>query len=146
MDNQYYPGNQSYRSTQSQGTSEGLYTPMTSSRPIVTHYTYPQQSETSRTIHANGEYSNNQRIKYWWEPSGPFKPYRTTYQDYGPGTNLSYRRPKNYLTQPYIYHDPHGVLRPPVTDTDPNKYAYEVPHKLDASPYASVNASPRRTY
>ncbi|CAF4842995.1 unnamed protein product, partial [Rotaria sp. Silwood2] len=64
MNNQYYPGNQTNRSIES-GRNNQDFNQLTSvSRPVVTHYIYPEQLSTPRTTtNINGQYSNNQRNK-----------------------------------------------------------------------------------
>ncbi|CAF2537772.1 unnamed protein product [Rotaria sp. Silwood2] len=134
MNNQYYPGNQTNRSIES-GRNNQDFNQLTSvSRPVVTHYIYPEQLSTPRTTtNINGQYSNNQRNKYWWESSGPFQPYRTTYQDYGDGKTLNYRTPDIHITQPYFYHELRGIYRPP--ESDPNRFDFDVPPSLNTSRY-----------
>ncbi|CAF0863872.1 unnamed protein product [Rotaria sordida] len=141
MDNQYYTGNQTNRSIESGTNDQNYYMPPTVSRPIVTHYIYPEQLSTPRTTNINSQYTNSPRNKDWWGSSGPFDPYRTTYQDYGQGKILNYRKPHSHLTQPYFYQELQGIYRPP--DSNSNRTDFYVPPSLNTSQYSSPYGSPR---
>ena len=39
----------------------------------------------------------------WWQSVGPYDPYRTTYQDYGPPKHQFFPTPNLYHIQPTIY-------------------------------------------
>ncbi|CAF1201112.1 unnamed protein product [Rotaria sp. Silwood1] len=122
MDNRYYPAT-------------------TFSQPVVTRYIYPEQISTPRTTYTNSQYLNNEIKNSWWRSAGPFEPYRTTYQDYGQGKTLHYRKPNTHLTQPYFYQELRGVYRPP--DSDSNRSDFNVPPSLNTNPYSPPYGSPR---
>ncbi|CAF2105251.1 unnamed protein product [Rotaria magnacalcarata] len=62
--------------------------------------TYNNTSSNSQWPTYASQSSSKQR---WWQSSGPYNPYRTTYQDYGPSKNKSYSISNRYYAQPYTY-------------------------------------------
>ena len=63
MDNQYYPGNQTHRSTDSGSSYQVFHQRPNVSQPVVTRYIYPQQELTPQTSYSNNLYSGRQLNK-----------------------------------------------------------------------------------